>query len=55
MDEDAACSDTESVSGDEKENISENDDLENMEDPEDESDLKKIDGAIELTVEEVTK
>lgn len=34
---------------------SENDDLEKMEDPDDESDLRKIDGAIELTVEEVTK
>ncbi len=37
------------------EKVSENDDLENMEDPDDESDLRKIDGAIELTVEEVTK
>lgn len=43
----------EKVSEDEK--ASENDDLENMEDPDDESDLRKIDGAIELTVEEVTE
>lgn len=43
----------EKVSDDEK--ASENDDLENMEDPDDESDLRKIDGAIELTVEEVTE
>jgi hypothetical protein len=34
---------------------SENDDLENIEIPEDEEDLRKIDGAIELTVEEVEK
>jgi hypothetical protein len=34
---------------------SENDDLENFEIPEDEEDLRKIDGAIELTVEEVEK
>lgn len=39
----------------ENEKASENDDLENMEDPDDESDLRKIDGAIELTVEEVTE
>jgi hypothetical protein len=34
---------------------SENDDLENLENPEDEEDLRKIDGAIELTVEEVNE
>jgi hypothetical protein len=34
---------------------SENDDLENFEIPEDEEDLRKIDGAIELTVEEVNE
>jgi hypothetical protein len=34
---------------------SENDDLENVENPEDEEDLRKMDGAIELTVEEVEK
>jgi hypothetical protein len=34
---------------------SENDDLENIEIPEDEEDLRKIDGAIELTVEEVNE
>lgn len=58
IEDDASDSEAESASKDDKEaddKASENDDLENMEDPDDESDLRKIDGAIELTVEEVTK
>lgn len=65
IEDNATDSEAESASGDDKaseksentadDKASENDDLENMEDPDDESDLRKIDGAIELTVEEVTK
>lgn len=47
--------DDKSEESDDEAGASENDDLENMEDLDAESDLRKMDGAIELTVEEVTK